>query len=263
MVTRLIDRLGGSAQRGSKPRCHLLTHGSPEAVAARLTALAAPFAVVSPGDRWMPRGFEDLAEPQLDKAPQLLGDADRAQLAAWWLPPDRSDATTPNFDIASKCSVGGRPGLLLVEAKAHDVELRKEAEGKRKEKKSTTKAQETHDLSHESIGRALTIAGESLSAATGQSWALSRDHHYQLSNRLGWAWKLTELGLPVVLVYLGFLHADEMKDRGSPFRGAADWEHLAQEESKTVCPPDAWNRAWHVNGVTLALKIAALEQPLA
>ena len=263
MVNPLVGQLGRNAQRGSKPRCHLLTHGSPEAVAARLTALAAPFAVVSASDRWMPRGFEDTAEPQLDKAPQLLDEGVRAQLAAWWLPPGRPDARTPNFDIASTCRVGGRPGLLLVEAKAHDEELRKEAAGKRQEKKSTTKAQETHDLSHASIGRALMIAGERLSAATGQSWALSRDHHYQLSNRIGWAWKLTELGLPVVLVYLGLLRADEMQDRGSPFRDTADWEHLVQQESKTVCPPDAWNRVWQVNGVTLALKVATLEQPLA
>ena len=42
----LIDCLRPNERRGSKPRCHLLTHGSREQVAAALTELAAPFARV-------------------------------------------------------------------------------------------------------------------------------------------------------------------------------------------------------------------------
>ena len=48
-------------------------------------------------------------------------------------------------------------------------------------------------------------------------WALSSKRHYQLSNRFAWAWKLADLRLPVVLVYLGFLKANEMRKYGEPF----------------------------------------------
>ena len=68
----LLEGLKPRERRGSKPRCHLLTHGSPEAIAARLTALVAPFASVAPADRWMPQGFEDTAEATLPEAEHLL-----------------------------------------------------------------------------------------------------------------------------------------------------------------------------------------------
>jgi len=53
-------------------RCHLLTHGSPDEVAARLSFLAAPFAQVSSSDCWMPQGFDDIEEAQLHNAPRLV-----------------------------------------------------------------------------------------------------------------------------------------------------------------------------------------------
>ena len=48
-------------------------------------------------------------------------------------------------------------------------------------------------------------------------WSLSRDSHYQLANRFAWAWKLADMGLPTILIYLGFLNAAEMKDQGHHF----------------------------------------------
>ena len=41
-------------------------------------------------------------------------------------------------------------------------------------------------------------------------------NHYSLCNRVAWAWKLAQLGVPVVWVYLGFLNATEMLDQGQP-----------------------------------------------
>ena len=127
----LIERLKVRERRGSKPRCHLLTHGSSDVVAARLTALAAPFASVAPTDRWMPDGFANPEECQLDKAPRLLPDALCVLLGKWWLPANGQGARTPNFDIASTCTVDGVSGLLLIEAKArlnavffHSVNIR-------------------------------------------------------------------------------------------------------------------------------------------
>ena len=44
--------------------------------------------------------------------------------------------------------------------------------------------------------------------------ALSHEHHCQMSNRFAWLWKLAELDDTVILVYLGFLGAVEMRKWG-------------------------------------------------
>ena len=129
-MSDLLERLKPRERRGSKPRCHLLTHGSADDVAIRLTSLAAPLARVSPDDRWMPQGFDEPEEAQLHRAPRLLEPRIGTQLGEWWLAPTSRQGRTPNFDIASTCTIGEAPGLLLVEAKAHDEELRKETAGR-------------------------------------------------------------------------------------------------------------------------------------
>ena len=161
----LINHLNPKERRGSKPRCHLLTHGTAVEVAAKLTALAAPFATVSANDAWMPVGFEQVQEAELNKAPRLLSADLRAKLGAWWLPADRQSARTPNFDIASTCTVGGVPGLLLVEAKAHAQELRKEESGRA----LRADASEDRKASHGTIGKAIAEAAAGLALATSSS----------------------------------------------------------------------------------------------
>jgi len=53
--------------------------------------------------------------------------------------------------------------------------------------------------------------------------AISRNTHYQLANRIAFAWKLATLGVPTVLVYLGFTGDDGIADAGEPFRDHAHW----------------------------------------
>ncbi|HEY6267088.1 MAG TPA: hypothetical protein VIX11_02230 [Candidatus Acidoferrum sp.] len=48
----------------------------------------------------------------------------REEVTRWWLAV-RERANTPNWDIASSCTIDEKPGLLLVEAKAHRAELKK------------------------------------------------------------------------------------------------------------------------------------------
>lgn len=257
-MSNLIERLKPKERRGSKPRCHLLTHGTAKEVAAALTALAAPFAQVSADDRWMPNGFVDLGEAQLDKAPRLLDARIGARLGAWWLPEGRMGARTPNFDIASTCTIDDVPGLLLIEAKAHDEELRYEAAGRRLD----ADASEKRKASHVTIGAAIASAARSLEQGMTGLCGISRDSHYQMSNRFAWAWKLTELGIPVVLVYLGFLHAEEMRDRGNPFVSHADWLRLVKAHSAPLFPADPWDRVWTCNGRSLVPLVRSIEQPL-
>ena len=76
----------GKDRRGSRPRCVLLTDGSPEQVARRLTQIICrPEVEVSPGDQWRPQGTSEVREAQLDKAPKcgavLLPDGTQQSMA--------------------------------------------------------------------------------------------------------------------------------------------------------------------------------------
>ena len=113
-MSDLLLRLKPKDRRGSKPRCHWLTHGVATQIAARLTRLAAPWGYVSPADRWMPEGFEKTEEAQLHLVSAIIEAQICTQLGQWWLPLGRQGATTPNFDIASQCTIEGKPGLLLM-----------------------------------------------------------------------------------------------------------------------------------------------------
>lgn len=257
-----LQRLRPKERRGSKPRCHLLTHGAPEAVAKRLTLLVAPLAVVSPDDRWMPQGFEHIEEAQLHRAPRLLPPALGARLGEWWLPADRQEARTPNFDLASTCMIDDTPGLLLIEAKAHAAELQKEAVGRRVQAVDPEEAAK-REASHRTIGAAIESARIGLRSATNVEWRIDIDDHYQMSNRFAWSWKLAELGIPVVLVYLGFLRAGDMSKPGEePFADAAAWDALVRDHSAPLFPGDVWDRRWAVNGVPFIPLIRSIELPL-
>ena len=56
-MSDLLTKLGDKQRKGSKPRCHWLTHGDSQRVAARLTELIKPWGRVGADDRWMPEGF--------------------------------------------------------------------------------------------------------------------------------------------------------------------------------------------------------------
>lgn len=121
----LLSRLKQNGRTGSKARCHFLTHGERAKVARRLTYLcmgAGPKVQVLPSDHWMPVGFDKVEEAELDKA-DFLPPVDQQSLTHWWLAERRPNSQTPNWDIASTCTIDGRQGLVLVEAKAHGTEF--------------------------------------------------------------------------------------------------------------------------------------------
>ena len=244
---------------GSKPRCHWLTHGTREQVANRLTRLAEPWGTVSADDRWMPEGFCRVEEAQLHQVPELLSQEDCDKLRDWWLAVSRGNTRTPNWDIASTCTVNGVKGMLLVEAKAHNEELNKERAGKSLGPNSTDNSKRNH----EQIGEAIEKANNDLAEQTGYRWALSRDHHYQMSNRFAWAWKLTKMEYPVILVYLGFLKAEEMRKgkEQHPLCDHAEWESLVKSHGDPLFPSEVWDRHWIANGQVFVPRICSLEIP--
>jgi hypothetical protein len=166
-------------------------------------------------------------------------------LTSWWLV-NRRRANTPNWDIVSTCTIEGREGLILVEAKAHD-----------KESDCTGKLPGDED-NHEKIGTAIRQANSALNA-TCPGWAISRDSHYQLSNRFAWTWKVASLGVPVILVYLGFLHADEMARRGKPFISNRGWRSAVLEHGAKLVPEHAWETGLQTSGATIRATIRSLE----
>ena len=239
----------GKDNRGSRPRCVLLTDGSREQVAKRLTRVVdRPEVVVSPKDCWQPRGKSDVREAQLDKesAAALLPQEMRKKLKNWWLV---RSASTPHWDIASTCTVSGKPGLLLVEAKAHSKEMLKGEKCSAKEPNRTR------------IECALTEANAGLGKLTGGSWQLSAWRYYQLSNRFAWSWKLAKLGVPTVLLYIGFLNAQEMRADGGLFQSKNDWRDTLLEHYRDVVHEICWDKTLDVGGTPLVPLIRVFEQP--
>ena len=228
----LLEKLEPDERTGSKPRCHWLTYGASGQVASRLNALAEPWGSVSPDDHWMPEGFCRIEEAQLDKAAKLLPKSDRDKLRNWWLAVSRRNTRTPTWDIASTCTVDGHKGLLLVEGKAHTQELKIEDHVK------------ARGLNRARIAECIEEANAALAYWTDLDWALSHEHRYQMANRFAWSWKLTELGYPVILVYLGFLRAEEMRKgrEQTPFDGHAEWEGLVKSHSQPLFPAEVWDR---------------------
>ena len=200
-------------------------------VAKSLSDLVWPHALVRPEDVWRPRGFLNPKEPELCETDEFLSPEICDAVVGWWLA-RRRRATTPVWDIAATCVVPGfdRKGVMIVEAKAHGAEL-SEA-GKQLGAK-------TNQENHERIGDAITQANAGLNRILA-GWNLTRDRHYQLSNRFAWAWKLAELGVPVVLVFLGFLNATEMAGRRIPFRDARHWRDCLLNYAQGLVPEQAW-----------------------
>ena len=249
-MERFLERLKPDERTGSKPRCHWLTHGSPGQVASRLNALAEPWGSVSADDQWMPEGFCRIEEAQLDKAERLLPKQDRDRLRIWWLAVSRGNTRTPTWDIASTCTVDGRKGLLLVEAKAHTQELKVEDQVKASPRNRAR------------IAESLEEANAALADQTGLDWALSHEHRYQMANRFAWSWKLTELGYPVILIYLGFLGAEEMRSgrEQTPFDSHAEWEGLVRAHSEPLFPAEVWGRQCVIHSQLVA-RICSIETP--
>jgi hypothetical protein len=222
---------------GSRLRCLLATSLPDAIVADWLSRMVAPHATVDAKDQWMPRGLKAADEAKLGETSGFLTDAQRETITAWWLK-QRGGANTPNWDIVSTCEVEGKRGLILVEAKAHTGELGK---GGKSKGNAENDAQ---------IQTAIEEANTDLNRVS-PDWNLSRDNHYQLCNRFAWSWKLAEMGVPVILVTLGFLNAHEMSHRGQPFLSADEWRAAVHCHAQNIVPQTAWETKLDINGTPL------------
>lgn len=224
----------------------MLTSGSAMQVAGRLETLVSPYAVVPANAVVMPGGFCNPIEAWLGLSEQFLTAAQRQELVEWWLAVHRN-MRLPSWDIVGTCTIEGRSGLVLVEAKANAAEL------KPFDSCASVNAENLNQIRH-----AITGAGDGLNDIL-PGWSLRADSHYQLCNRFAWAWKLASMGVPVVLVYLGFLNADEMPDVGRSFVSLRDWTECVLAYAAGVVPPDVWERRLDVNGTPMRAVIRSLD----
>lgn len=220
---------------GSRLRCLIATSLSDVAMRQVLNDIVQPYAVVNQEHDWMPRGFIQSDEAMLGVTEKFLQPAKRQMLLEWWLSVLRNPRT-PNWDLVATCSIEGQDGLILVEAKAHEAELKRD-----------DKCGATSEKNLIKIAGAIREANEGLSGSM-PGWQLSHHSHYQLANRFAWAWKLAATGIPVVLVYLGFLNAEEMGRRGPVFRKHTDWDQCVRRYAAGVVPVEAWGAELKTRG---------------
>jgi hypothetical protein len=118
---------------------------------------------------------------------------------------------------------------VLVEAKANVPELKEEG------KYSSDEHSKNSRENHEHIKAAIAEAREGFKKA-GLDVQISIDTHYQLANRIAFMWKLATLGIPTVLVYLGFTGDDGIRDAGAPFENDDHWRAVFGTHTKEIIP---------------------------
>jgi len=220
-------------EKGSKLRCLLLTglgKNNFRNILTKLINQKNPNSInfqIPDEFEYYPKGLLDRKEIQLDKKEihinGYLG-CDKI-LNKWWL--KTPQATTPNWDILCTANIDGKPGFILVEAKAHYDEL--------KENDSTDAGSNSPNL------KKIMQAMEEINDAYGYS--LSWEHNYQMSNRVAWSLKLASEGFPVILIYLGFLNAKEIDTTNNSyiFNKPKQWRKIVQEHSQAISFSD-WEK---------------------
>lgn len=147
----------------------------------------------------------------------------------WWI---KHGTATPKWDLISTCTIDGKRGILLVEAKAHHGELKKDK--KLLKKDASIETEQNHEQIYNVIDNVKKQLNYKISDIT-----ISRDKCYQFSNRVAHAWWLANQGIPVVLLYLGFLKVDDLNENNKKpkyklFTSHEKWKTCFEEHTKLV-----------------------------
>ena len=146
--------------------------------------------------------------------------------------PVNAGASAPRGRLIAVCARDNRRGLLLVEAKAHESEL--DWKGKRALNAETDSPQA---WANDGRIRAAIAEAQDWFAQVAGPTTLTADSHYQLANRLASAYKVASVGVPVVLLYLGFIGDTYF---GDYLRDADHWQQLMRRlpaGCRAVGPP--------------------------
>ncbi len=217
--------------------------------ATQLEMLLKPTGAHPAAGTWLPAGYSAPEEARLESyGPRFLrGIIDWSALADWWLA-HKGGANTPNWDLASVGDWDGHRGLILIEAKANVQELK--TEGKGLSDDASGRSRENHAR----IARAISEARDGLSRIV-PGVKIGIASHYQLANRLAFAWKLASLGVPVVLVYLGFTGDTGIMDAGDPLLDERHWQDVFTQHAASVAPEGLFERRLEVHGTPLWMLI--------
>lgn len=141
----------------------------------------------------------------------------------WWV---EHKEKRPTWDYICQATMGGKEGLILLEAKAHrnETSRSKKQEPKKKEK-TTDDSFEIMKNNHIRIENNIT---SQLNELGGEY-----SGYYQISNRIAYANKVRKtLELPVLLVFLGFINMDShFPDR---FMTKPKWEDKIEEALRSL-----------------------------
>ena len=188
-------------------------------------------AIVQSSDIWIPKGHNNMEEAELkDFLKQEFSSTLGEEIRKWWLAVSTPNTRTPNWDLVSTCRINNSKGILLVEAKAHFSELNEASQGK----PMIYDTSENSNKNHVQIASAIAEANNAISIVY-PGVSISRDKCYQLSNRISHAWWLANKGIPVVLMYLGFLNSEDMNDgKRTLFKTDTDWHNCFDNHAKQV-----------------------------
>lgn len=226
------EALGKPIRRSRKHVLDWVSLNTPDFLASLNDIVGVAGATVTSSDRWMPSGYGNVLEAKLDELDGTWPHAEeREALASWWLA-HRKRANTPNWDFLSTAMIGNMKGLILVEAKAHATEL--DPKGKRFDEKTASQASKENNVK---IGKAITDANAGLNQLR-PGFSISRGSHYQLSNRMAFGWKMATLGIPTVLVYLGFYGDTGIHNSARPLMSEQDWRQAMKDYAKGLLPDD-------------------------
>jgi hypothetical protein len=221
---KIAFRAADLGWKGSQQRCLLITSMGKEKLQEILLKIIGEETVEKLGIKfpeefeYYPKGFINPTEIQLDKrAIGVGGSTDYcASLNKWWL---KKNAKTPTWDLVCNAEIGGPPGLILVEAKAHKGELINKSD-----KLGAEKGSQNY----------IKIAGALDEFREPYGYKLKYEECYQMSNRIAWGIKLASIGIPVVLIYLGFEHATEMEKEDTQINNLRGWISMVKECSKII-----------------------------
>jgi hypothetical protein len=101
--------------------------------------------------------------------------------------------------------------------------------------KENDKCGSTNEDNRSKIEEAINQARREINEAIAPNEiSISMEKCYQLSNRVAHAWWLANQGIPVVLMYLGFLKCEEMKANGELFGEHSKWKDCFKDYASKV-----------------------------
>jgi hypothetical protein len=167
----------------------------------------------------------------------------------WWI---AFKGSRPTWDLVCHINMAGKPGLLLVEAKAHFSEMGE------KNKKSAADPENDRSIANDlSIRLRLAEASLRLTELGLGGFRLSADHEYQLSNRLAYLQKLASDGIPTVLMYLGWLTSPDWPNDAFP--DGTEWEKCVTSHMSKIGPDSFVGPRHHIGaGATSQMIIRSI-----